>query len=591
MNFAARYDAASGIANGLAGATVALATNTLREATYFSGSLARPVLFREGMGALYDVVVSDFKYRPRDRVEFVAWMAEQDRKFLASLGVRRKDVRQRVEAAEARLAELDAARDVRRRPFHRARRAYFEHVYQDQYELYYLLDPVITVHPDEVSFEAFSRDESTYARLAARHGGAGGDGMFETGGPGGASPFVCGTTNIDFSPRLHGEMDRLRTYRRTSFEIGPGGFGVATTTAAGDGAGSPHTSSHKEKKIDLPDSWVKGFLQVHSTMTLGLTRISLAPVDLFNLIRALRRRKVRRSPRAMRFELTPGERPRVLLEPWEQAVELTGAAEYDGPKPTSIRTWGRDRLRTLERLLPVCRRADVYLAGFGLPTVYVLDLGPAATFTLALSGWTDNDWTGGGAKFDLLARRLTVTPDELSRAYAALREARVASDVELAGRAGLGVEKARAAASYLCQVGRAMVDLGGGGVFRHRDLFPEPFTAAAAIAMADRASEQDDERAVAARAIVDAGNVRIIARRPTANGFKLSGSAKGADGKPVRPLVHVDPAGHIVSAECTCAFHRSHQLTKGPCEHILALRLSHMQRLSAEDAKGGAAGV
>ena len=55
----------------------------------------------------------------------------------------------------------------------------------------------------------------------------------------------------------------MRSYRRTRFDIDPAGFAVAT-----EGAGA-----HKEKKIDLPDSWVMGFLQVHSTMTLGLTRL------------------------------------------------------------------------------------------------------------------------------------------------------------------------------------------------------------------------------------------------------------------------------------------------------------------------------
>ncbi|HEY0008577.1 MAG TPA: SWIM zinc finger family protein [Tepidisphaeraceae bacterium] len=580
MNFEARYDGVSGIVNGLSSSSVAMATNTLREATYFEGTLARPLLFREAMGALYDVVVSDFKYRPRNRVAFFAWLAEQDRKFLAGLGVKRQDVRQRMEFAEARLAELDAARDVRRQPFYRARRAFFEYVYENEYELSYLLDPVITVHPDEVSFEAFSRDESTYARFAARFGKSeDGDGMFADVGN-----FICGTTNIDFSAKLHSELDRLRSYRQTRFEISSGGFGVATTEASA--GGETAATAHKEKKIDLPDSWVMGFLQVHSTMTLGLTRLSLAPVDLFNIIRALRRRKTRRSPRALRFELTPGQRPRAVLEPWEHVIELTGSVAFNGPKPLTVRTWGRDRLRLLTRLLPVCQKVDLYLAGFGLPTIYVLDLGSAGTFTLALSGWTDKDWTGG-AKFDLLSRRLTVTPDELSRTYDRLREVRVSTDTALAESSGLGVEKVRSAVSYLCQVGRAMVDLGAGGVFRHRDLFAEPFSPAAAIATTDKVAERNDERALAARAILEADNVRIIARRPMSDGYKLSGSAKGADNKRVRPLVHVDPTGQIKSAECTCDLFKKHGLTRGPCQHVLALRLAHMRKLESEDANGG----
>src|SRR5207247_6438097 len=154
------------------------------------------------------------------------------------------------------------------------------------------------------------------------------------------------------------------------------------------------------------------------------------------------------------------------------SLDLTPGAVYQGAKPLAIRTWGRDRLQTLARLLPVCKRIDVFLAGHGLPSVYVLDLGPL-TFTLALSGWTDNDWTGG-AKFDLLARRLTVTAAELTTTLDTLRQQRLGSEGALALATGLGVEKTRSALSYLCQVGRVMYDLAG-NVYRHRELFAEPF--------------------------------------------------------------------------------------------------------------------
>ena len=173
--------------------------------------------------------------------------------------------------------------------------AYIDHVYKNQYELSLILDPVVTVHPDEVAFEAFSRDESTCARLAAKYE------LFER-----VDEFQCGTTNVDFSTRLHGELERMRTYRRTRFDIDPTGFGVAT--GAGPG--------HFEKKIDLPESWVMGFLQVHSAMSLGLTRFRMAPVDLYNIVRFLRRHRAKVSPRALRYELEPGRPVRAVLEPW-----------------------------------------------------------------------------------------------------------------------------------------------------------------------------------------------------------------------------------------------------------------------------------
>jgi hypothetical protein len=554
-----RYAGRSGIVNGLDRAHVALATNTLREATFFRGTLGHPVTFREALAALYDVVVSDFKYRPRDRLEFQAWLEAQDRAFLDGLGMKSQAIREKVQALEARIGELDRARRERLKVFHRARMAYIDYVYTHQYELSYILDPVITVHPDEVAFEAFSRDESTYARLAAHFE------LFDR-----VDEFQCGTTNIDFSTRLHGELERMRSYRRTRFDIDPSGFTVATEGGNG----------HVEKKIDLPESWVMGFLQVHSAMSLGLTRFRMAPVDLYNIVRFLRRHRAKTSPRALRYELEPGRRVRAVLEPWEYVIELSPTAIYEGPKPVTVRTWGRDRLRTLARMIPACRTIDVYLAGFGLPSIYVLDLGPLR-FTLGLSGWTDNDWAAGIAKFDLLTRRMAVAPNELTRTYEAIRSLRRGSDAEVAQAAGLGVEKARSALSFLCQAGRAMFDLAG-GVYRHRDLFFEPFSAQEA-AKAVKPSAPANLREKAAQEIFDADGIRIIARRPVSTGFKLSGSARGDGGPRVRPLLHVDPEGHIIEGSCTCTSYKKHQLTHGPCEHILALRLAHMSRLEQED--------
>jgi hypothetical protein len=189
--------------------------------------------------------------------------------------------------------------------------------------------------------------------------------------------------------------------------------------------------------------------------------------------------------------------------------------------------------------------------------------------------------TAGAAKFDLLARRLTVATDELTRAYEAIRTLRHASAAEVAEAAGLGVEKARSALSFLCQVGRSMFDLAG-GVYRHRDLFHEPFSAPEA-AKAVKAAAPANPQEAAARAIFEGDDIRVIARRPVATGYKLSGSARGEGGPRVRPLLHVDVEGRIIEGSCTCAFFKKHQLTQGPCAHILALRLAHMSRLEQED--------
>ena len=126
-----------------------------------------------------------------------------------------------------------------------------------------------------------------------------------------------------------------------------------------------------------------------------------------------------------------------------------------------------------------------------------------------------------------------------------------------------------------------MKDLAG-GVFRHRDLWYSPFKASELLALAKKEGEEKDPKAKIAKLIVEQGDVRIIARRPFPKGYKLSGSAKGPDGTRVRPMLSVDHDGQILEASCSCEFGKKHGLTKGPCEHMLALRLAHMEKLEAE---------
>lgn len=559
MIFDFKYQGKSAVVQGTDAARMGFASNTARTGAFFKGVLGRPHLFREALGALFSVVTSDLKFHPRDRVAFRAWMDEQDRRFVERLRARGATARARMEELEARRSVLDRLREARYQPFYAARKRYFDHVWQNQWELGYLFDPVVTVHPDELFFEAFSKDESSYARVGVRYD------LFSE-----VESFECGTTNIDFSARLAAELDKVRSYKRTEFTVAPQGVDLQVGDAP----------VHKEKKIDLPPSWVNGFLQVQSAMSMSMARVRVAPIDLYNISRFLRTHKAKRSPRALRWELTPGARPRVVFEPWEHAIELTGESRYEGVKPLTARTWGRDRLHVLARLLPVAESVEVHVSGLGLPSIYVLRLGEVS-FTLALSGWTDNDWTGG-AKFDLLTRRLDGTPEELMLVYETLREVRFATDVDLAQKTGLDVVRTRSVVSHLCQVGRAMVDLSTNTV-RHRDLFPVPFTLKEAVKAMQPSAGASTTAAAAAKDMSAAGDVRIIMRQPIpGGGFRLSGSAKGKDGARVRPMLTLDAAGRIAEGTCTCSHAKSHGLTQGPCEHLLGLRLAHIERVKGD---------
>ncbi|MGL5096170.1 MAG: SWIM zinc finger family protein, partial [Planctomycetia bacterium] len=204
------YAARSTIFSGFDRTRLGFAADLRRDPTFFHGVVGKPVELREALSVLHSVVVSDLKYRPRDRFAFQAWLEEQDRKFLSSLGLKNEKVRARLQEIEERLGVLGRQRDVRLKDFYESRKDYFEWAYTQLFELSYIYDPVVAVHPDEISFEAFSRDESTYARLAAKYG------CFSK-----IDEFECGTTNIDFSAALSKELDKMRTYRKTEFGVDP----------------------------------------------------------------------------------------------------------------------------------------------------------------------------------------------------------------------------------------------------------------------------------------------------------------------------------------------------------------------------------
>ena len=357
------YEGASQVTADAGKATVALFGNVHRSEVRGGGKIKDPLRFREALSALHDVVQSDFRYVPKDRTAYVAYT--------------------RLKKASAGLNLWEA------------QRAYVDWLQRNDPLAFALLDPIVSVHPDEIFFEVFSKDEGSYAKLGVDISALEPD----------ADP-IFGTTNIDFSDELFGGIQRMRSYRETRLAVAS--HAVALTTTG--------VSEVLEKKVRVPDAWLRGFLQVQSAGTLPRTVFRLAPIDLYNVLRHLRLNadvptptpgaaksaKAKRGGRGMRIELVPGEAPRLVLEPWEVVIPTT-AGVFTGTKPEVVRIWGRRRLMLLRRLLPFADSIDVHILGSGLPSFYVLRAG-AFTFTLGLSGFTSANWAQA-VSFDLLLPR------------------------------------------------------------------------------------------------------------------------------------------------------------------------------------------
>ena len=379
MEFNYSYGRDSSVNNGANETSMSFSPDASRQPTFFRGELCKSLEFREAISALHDVVVSDLRWQPKDRTEYLAWAARQEEIDWVEVASQRTEVKQQIEQTRTKLEELRARNRERMSGFAAARQKYFNYIYTRDKDAWWVLDPVITVHPDEVFFECFSQDESSYGRLSTSFE------VFKNVGE-----FACGTTNIDYSASLYDEFQKIRSYKTTLFEVDPSGFEVQTTGEA----------SYKEVKIDLPDSWVRGFLQVSSAMALPSHSFDLDPMDVYNICMILRRNKELKGPRSLRYHLKPGEPIRVTFDPWGTELNCPRSV-YTGNQETEVRVWGRRRIHILERLIPVAQRFTVHLLGSGMPSFYVADLGNMS-FTLGLSGWTTNDWSASG-NFDLLA--------------------------------------------------------------------------------------------------------------------------------------------------------------------------------------------
>ncbi|MFZ5896527.1 MAG: SWIM zinc finger family protein [Myxococcota bacterium] len=545
MEFEYRYQGASQVSENAAGSALSFSPDLLRPPTSFRGALRDSLAFREAMSALHDVVVSDLRFVPKDRSAYLAWRAQQSDVDLVVVARDRLAAVREIERVQAELAPLEAKVQAARSAFYNARSRYYRYLYERDRELWFKLDPVITVHPDQVFFECFSRDESSYGCLAATY-----EAFDELG------ERACGTTNVDYSDGLYGEFQKLRSYKRTSLDVDPSGFSVATSG-----------QSHREVKIDVPDSWVRGFLQVSSAMTLKATVVDLHPMDIHNVCLVLRRNKELFGPRSLRYRLRPGEPVVIVVEPWNIEVRCPRSI-FKGSVEQEVRVWGRRRLHILERLLPRARRVRVHLLGTGQPSFYVVDLGQLS-FTLGLSGWTKNDWSASG-NFDLMAAREDVDDDTRQRIFDRLGKVWFSTAAALAKDLNLAEPVVTSGLAGWVQAGRAIYDLEH-GVYRKRELARDPLPAAALRF----ASEREEE---AAR-LLHQGKIAVDEVSTVDGSTKIAGRIQYRE-RITSVWFVLDADRRLVEGHCTCDYFVRNRLHRGPCDHLLALRAAERRGIS-----------
>ena len=371
-----------------------------------------------------------------------------------------------------------------------------------------LADPVVTCGGGMLRFEGFSACCSAYIRLDMLPAAYDGEVVGK------------GSTNVDFNAPMRAALARVRDADGLALSVGRDALHLRS------GA-----SEVIERKVALPLRWVRGMLEVQAYQAAMRKRIEASPMEAIRFLRGLPRASTSKTP-LWALAGVGGLR----------TTTLPDAAGGHG-----VRIADTSRLRVLESLTLKARSLTVYADDAQQASAWVLDFG-AMRLTLVLSAEVWRGFSGEGQALRALMQG--VDQGALAQVRASLHWQPTLDAALLAGQ--LGIERA-CVEQALCLLGAnglAGFDVVEGAYF-HRVL---PFDLAIV--------EDMHPRLAAARALLDAGAVRLLRQAPLEASVEGSGAVhrvRGPGG---------DSGGELV---CTCPWYAKYQGQRGPCKHVLAV--------------------
>jgi hypothetical protein len=373
-------------------------------------------------------------------------------------------------------------------------------------------DPVVTAESDRLRFEAFSACCGVHARFDLLD-----DGLD-------VRSFRPGTTNVDFNPPMREALARIA--RRDPLRVSVGEDSVEVQTLE---------ASVVERRVPLPERWVKGFGEVQVALADAAPLLQLGRVEAQRFIRGL--------PRGRAGDST------VWAEPAGAAPRLA-----TNRRPGAVCLAAPSRLRILE---PLARFASG-LSAYGDPdatepsaVAWVLAL-EGGRVCVTLSPERIRGFSGeGGLLFHLISGQAAADADTLRVATTSLERFSIN---EAAETDQLSRVRAAAALTWLGVHGHLGFDTVDRAYFHRRLPYPEDVLVT------------DPPRLRDARALADADAVKLAA----------DGSAKVlSEGREYRSSV--DDAGF----RCSCPWVAKHGTSRGPCKHVLAVAIVRSRSVAA----------
>ncbi|MFE5681079.1 SWIM zinc finger family protein [Streptomyces erythrochromogenes] len=386
------------------------------------------------------------------------------------------------------------------------------------------LDPVVTAGGDRLRFESFSGCCGVYARLDVLPEGL--DGA-DTG---------HGTTNVDVNNPLREALSRLSGDGPLHLRVGPDELAVTTL----DGP-------VVEKKVPLPDRWLRGFAESQVITAAFDLRAELSAAEAVRFLRSLPRTTTTAGSGS-------GGRAPLWVVPAGRTLRPTTR-----PVPGAVCLPGPERLAALQRVLRHATALRVYgpagHAGAATAAAWEVAM-PGMRLTLTLSPEPGRGFSGEGAVLEALAGDEAAADADLVSVLLSW-EPRI-DIADLAAQSGLSPQRVRAALTRLGTAGRVGYDAADAAYF-HREL---PYDA--------HRAEARNPRLTAARTLLADGAVHLHAPAATAG----SGTATVRSGE--RHYQVREAAGGVLS--CTCQWWADYRGRRGPCKHALAVRMARRDR-------------
>ncbi|HWJ08020.1 MAG TPA: SWIM zinc finger family protein [Nocardioides sp.] len=326
--------------------------------------------------------------------------------------------------------------------------------------------------------------------------------------------IAFGTTNVDLGSATRQVLTNLGRSDLLHLDVGIDEVRLATLDATA-----------VERRVEMPDRWVRALGNV-AEMHHGLE-------PAFRLDAAAARAFVGTIPAATATGRSG------WLAPGRGGARLTSQ-----PSPDAVPVAGLNRLAAVRRLLTHVRGITFHRPGAGDTDGVVVEVElPAARLVVGLTGEAWRGHSGEGSLLAGLAGESAVADADLVSAVLAFES--VIDVARLARETALPEARVRAALAVLASSGRVGWDIHDGAWF-HREL------------PSDHARvERDNPRLRDARALVDAGSVV-----PHDGGW----------------LVTSGDAEYVVAGtppdRCTCTWYLTHGTDRGPCKHVLAVRIT-----------------